>query len=85
MSREVLTLTQATEQLRRQWPGMRASVAARQAHYRRAAEVYGRVAEIDYDHYHEALYLASEARQLADGLTDESNTTTDGGESDAQE
>jgi hypothetical protein len=64
----VRTLTAARELLHREWPGSNASVAVLLAHHQRAAALFDQVAEIDSDHHHEALVLAQQERETAQGL-----------------
>lgn len=75
----VLTLRQAEELLIREWPGRNATGAAWLAYHQRAAELYARVADVDPDHHHEALYLAAQEEQSARALIERAGDATPGG------
>ncbi len=65
-------LVQAHELLSRERPAAEAQAVTWLAYYRRSAEVYATVAEIDRGHHHEALYWSSrearKAREIEDSL-----------------
>lgn len=69
----VSSLKDAHEVLTHPMPAPDASPEVWREFYLRSAEVYGRVAEVDRGHHHEALYWAKRERDKAEGIeTDES-------------
>lgn len=62
----VRTLQDAHGYVARQWPGRHARAEAFRAYHEHAARVYEWVAQIDPDHYHEALHWAAQARHNAE-------------------
>ncbi|MFJ6669850.1 AMED_5909 family protein [Actinosynnema sp. NPDC091369] len=61
-------LKDAHEALTHLMPAPDAPVDAWREFYLRSAEVYGRVAEVDRGHHHEALYWAKRERAKAEGV-----------------
>lgn len=66
----VLTLRQAQEMVRREWPGRDAPDSAWLAYHQRAAQLYAQVARHDLDHHHEALFWAAQEQEAARVLTE---------------
>lgn len=64
----VTLLKDAHEVLTRLMPGPDASLEVWREFYVRSAEVYGRVAEVDRGHHHEALYWAKREGAKAEGV-----------------
>ena len=68
-----LRLMQAHEQLSRERPASDAEPEKWLAYYRRSAQVYATVAEVDRGHHHEALYWSSreerKAREIEEGMS----------------
>ena len=63
-------LMQAHELLSRERPAVDAKPEAWLAYYRRSAQVYATVAEIDRGHHHEALYWSSREARKAREIED---------------
>ena len=76
-------LKQAHEVLSRERPAAEARPERWLAYYRRSAEVYATVAEIDRGHHHEAPYWASrearKAREIEDRLRESKGDSRKGG------
>lgn len=77
MTVEIRTLRQAQEHVRRQWPGNCASHAAWLAYHQQASDLYRRVAEIDPDHHHEALFWAQQEKEAAGLLVEQNKDSAD--------
>ncbi|WP_158852332.1 AMED_5909 family protein [Saccharothrix deserti] len=67
-ARAVTTLKDAHDALVKVMPAPDAEPAAKRDFYLRSAEVYGRVAEIDRGHHHEALYWATREREKGEEI-----------------
>jgi hypothetical protein len=65
------TLAAAHETLHRYWPGGHRPLSTLLAYHEAAAALYGKVAEIDSAHHHEALFWVQQERETAQALADQ--------------
>lgn len=61
------SLAEADDMAARLWPGRNAPASTWLAYHQGRAALFAHAADVDADHHHEALFLASEERELARG------------------